>query len=72
MVEPAGRRRVERQVVQLEVEVIGFKTESDGDIHAIIRDAGAAGDFGSPIGRPSWWPSCPCRPAPSDQSMRRG
>lgn len=48
----ATRRRIERQVVQLEVEVIAFKSEADGDIHAIIRDAAAAGDFGSPIGRP--------------------
>jgi hypothetical protein len=38
----APRRQIERQVVQLDVEVLAFKTEADGDIHAIIRSAGAA------------------------------
>jgi hypothetical protein len=38
----APRHRLEGLVVQLEVEVLAFKNELDGDIHAIIR--GGAGN----------------------------
>jgi hypothetical protein len=38
----ARRRQTERQVVTVDVEVIAYKNEPDGDIHAIIRSAGAA------------------------------
>ena len=33
----AARHRLERLVVQLDVEVLAYKTEEDGDVHAIIR-----------------------------------
>jgi len=35
----ARRRVIERTVVVVDVEVLAFKNEADGDIHAIIRDA---------------------------------
>lgn len=38
----ARRHRIERTVVVVDVEVIAFKNEGDGDIHAIIRSAGPA------------------------------
>lgn len=33
----AARHELERAVVQIDVEVLAFKDEKDGDIHAIIR-----------------------------------
>lgn len=33
----AGRRRVERTVVAVDVEVLAFKEEHDGDLHVVIR-----------------------------------
>jgi hypothetical protein len=39
----APRHRLERLVVQLEIEVLAFKNEPDGDIHAIVR--GGAGEL---------------------------
>jgi hypothetical protein len=35
----AKRRAIERTVVVVDVEVLAFKRESDGDLHAIIRGA---------------------------------
>src|SRR5437879_4431938 len=33
----APRHRIERAVVQVDIELLAFRNESDGDIHAIIR-----------------------------------
>jgi hypothetical protein len=38
----APRHRIERTVVVVDVEVLAFKNEADGDIHVIIRGAPGA------------------------------